>query len=51
MGNKQIDAALQIEPLITQGESQGLHLRFKDATDYAPEAQIAMVLGSPKIFN
>ncbi len=51
MGNKQIDAALQIEPLITQGESQGLHLRFKDATDYAPEAQIAMVLGSPKFLT
>ncbi|QHT45687.1 ABC transporter substrate-binding protein [Bacillus sp. SB49] len=48
MGNKSIDAALQIEPLITQGESQGLHVRFGDATDYAPEAQIAMVLGSPE---
>ncbi|CDQ20552.1 ABC transporter substrate-binding protein [Halobacillus karajensis] len=47
MGNKSIDAALQIEPLITQGESQNLHVRFGDATDFAPEAQIAMVLGSP----
>ncbi|WP_226584723.1 ABC transporter substrate-binding protein [Halobacillus litoralis] len=47
MGNKSIDAALQIEPLITQGESQGLHVRFGDATDFAPDAQIAMVLGSP----
>ncbi|WP_432613156.1 ABC transporter substrate-binding protein [Halobacillus litoralis] len=47
MGNKSIDAALQIEPLITQGESEGLHVRFGDATDYAPDAQIAMVLGSP----
>ncbi|WP_027956255.1 ABC transporter substrate-binding protein [Halobacillus kuroshimensis] len=47
MGSKSIDAALQIEPLITQGEAQGLHVRFKDATDYAPDAQIAMVLGSP----
>ncbi|RPF53208.1 ABC transporter substrate-binding protein [Aquisalibacillus elongatus] len=51
MGNEQIDAALQIEPLITQGESQGLHVRFGDATDYAPEAQIAMVLGSPKFLG
>ena len=48
MENKQIDAALQIEPLITQGEANGIHVRFHDATDYAPEAQIAMVLGSPK---
>ncbi|SEQ52365.1 NitT/TauT family transport system substrate-binding protein [Piscibacillus halophilus] len=51
MGNQSIDAALQIEPLITQGESQDLHVRFKDATDYAPEAQIAMVLGSPKFLT
>ncbi|ENH97878.1 sulfonate/nitrate/taurine ABC transporter extracellular binding protein [Gracilibacillus halophilus YIM-C55.5] len=47
MGNQQIDLALQIEPLITQGENQDIHQRFGDATDYAPEAQIAMVLGSP----
>lgn len=47
MGNKSIDAALQIEPLITQGEAQNLHVRFGDATDFAPDAQIAMVLGSP----
>jgi NitT/TauT family transport system substrate-binding protein len=47
MANKQIDAALQIEPLITQGETEGIHVRFHDATDFAPEAQIAMVLGSP----
>lgn len=47
MGNKSIDAALQIEPLITQGEAQDLHVRFGDATDFAPDAQIAMVLGSP----
>lgn len=42
-----IDAALQIEPLITQGIEQGIHTKFGDATDYAPKAQIAMVLGSP----
>ncbi|WP_449727610.1 ABC transporter substrate-binding protein [Bacillus aerolatus] len=49
--NGSIDAALQIEPLITQGMAQGLHMRFGDTTDYAPEAQIAMVLGSPKFIN
>ncbi|SDJ16710.1 ABC transporter substrate-binding protein [Salimicrobium halophilum] len=47
MGNGSIDAALQIEPLITQGINEGLHVRFHDATDFAPDAQIAMVLGSP----
>ncbi|SHM99964.1 ABC transporter substrate-binding protein [Gracilibacillus kekensis] len=51
MGNQQIDLALQIEPLITQGENQAIHQRFLDATDYAPEAQIAMVLGSPKFLT
>ena len=43
-----IDVALNIEPLITQGVEKGFHERFGDATDYAPESQIAMVLGSPK---
>ncbi|UOQ48421.1 ABC transporter substrate-binding protein [Gracilibacillus caseinilyticus] len=51
MGNKQVDLALQIEPLITQGANQGIHQRFLDATAYAPEAQIAMVLGSPKFLT
>lgn len=51
MANKQIDAALQIEPLITKGVQQGVHVPFGDATDYAPKAQIAMVLGSPKFVN
>ena len=49
--NGSIDAALQIEPLITTGVAQGIHVRFGDATDYAPEAQIAMVLGSPQFMN
>ena len=51
MKSKSIDLALQIEPLITKGESEGVHVRFGDATDYAPKAQIAMVLGSPKFVN
>lgn len=46
-----IDAALSIEPLITQGVENGFHVRFKDATDYAPESQIALVLGSPNFMN
>ncbi|OMP66105.1 ABC transporter substrate-binding protein [Domibacillus epiphyticus] len=51
IGNDSIAAALQIEPLITQGVSEGIHVRFGDATDFAPEAQIAMVLGSPKFME
>ena len=43
-----LDAALQIEPLITQGTANDVSVRFKDATDYGPNDQIAMVLGSPK---
>lgn len=46
-----IDVALNIEPLITQGVENGFHVRFKDATDYAPESQIAMVLGSPQFMT
>ncbi|MCG7343731.1 ABC transporter substrate-binding protein [Sporosarcina sp. ACRSL] len=46
-----IDAALNIEPLIAQGVAKGFHVRFGDATDYAPESQIAMVLASPKFME
>lgn len=49
--NGSIDAALQIEPLIAQGIENGFHKRFGDATDYAPESQIAMVLGSPQFMG
>ena len=46
-----VDAALQIEPLITQGIENGFHVPFGDTTDYAPESQIALVLGSPDFMN
>jgi len=48
---KSLDAALQIEPLITQGVTNGVNVRFGDVTDYAPNAQIAMVLGSPQFID
>lgn len=51
IGSGSIDAALQIEPLITQGVEEGIHVRFGDTTDFAPEAQIAMVLASPKFLD
>ncbi|HET7580143.1 MAG TPA: ABC transporter substrate-binding protein [Bacillales bacterium] len=43
-----IDAALEIEPLITKGTAEDISVRFGDATDFAPKAQIAMVLASPQ---
>jgi len=48
METNALDAALQIEPLITRGAAEGIHVKFLDATDFAPEAQIAMVLASPE---
>lgn len=46
-----IDVALNIEPLIAQGVDQGFHVRFGDVTDFAPESQIALVLGSPDFMS
>ena len=48
ISNGTIDAAVNIEPLIAQGVEKGFHVRFGDTTDFAPESQIAMVLGSPQ---
>ena len=44
ISNGTIDAAVNIEPLITHGVEKGFHVRFGDTTDFAPESQIAMVL-------
>lgn len=49
--NGSIDAALSIEPLIAQGVSKGILTRFGDATDFAPDSQIALVLASPKFMK
>jgi len=51
MSTNTVDAALNIEPLITKGIAEGIHVKFHDATDFAPEAQIAMVLASPAFVN
>ena len=51
LDNGSIDAALCIEPLIAQGVSKGILTRFGDATDFAPDSQIALVLASPKFMN
>ncbi|MBK3496302.1 ABC transporter substrate-binding protein [Viridibacillus sp. YIM B01967] len=49
--NGSIDAALSIEPLITKGIEAGILSRFGDATDFAPDSQIALVLASPKFMK
>lgn len=49
--NGTVDMALSIEPLIAQGVLQGMHERFRDATEFAPDTQVAMVLGSPKFMT
>ena len=43
-----IDAALILNRLSHKVSKKDFHVRFGDATDYAPESQIAMVLGSPQ---
>lgn len=48
LANKSIDMGLQIEPLITQAEQQGIAVPWKETTDYLPGGQIAVVLASPK---
>lgn len=47
LGNKAADIAVQIEPLITAGERDGIFVRFaKDAQDYAAGQQVAVLLYS-----
>ncbi|BDG59039.1 hypothetical protein caldi_01290 [Caldinitratiruptor microaerophilus] len=48
LARKSIDLGMHIEPLITQGVKQGIFERWKDTTDFLPDAQIAVVLASPK---
>ncbi len=46
LANGAIDAAVQIESLITGGEDAGILSYFKDAEDYAPGEQVAVLLYS-----
>lgn len=48
MINRALDGAMQIEPLITKGEEDAVHVLFKDPSEYAPGAQIAITLASPQ---
>ncbi|GAV25147.1 putative aliphatic sulfonates-binding protein [Carboxydothermus islandicus] len=47
--NKSIDAAMVIEPFVTQGVEKGLIDRWKDPVEYDPDAQIAILVFGPSI--
>lgn len=44
MGNKSIDAAMVIEPFVTQGIAKGIVDPWKDPSEYDPDAQIALLV-------
>ena len=47
LANGAADAAVQIEPLITRGEQEDILVAFGDASEYAPDEQVAALLYSP----
>lgn len=44
LGNKSIDAAMVIEPFVTQGMAKGFADPWKDPSEYDPDAQIALLV-------
>ncbi|BBB93328.1 MAG TPA: ABC transporter substrate-binding protein [Methylomusa anaerophila] len=44
LGNKSIDAAMVIEPFVTQGMAKGVLDPWKDPAEYDPDAQIALLV-------
>ncbi|MDF2876142.1 MAG: transporter, substrate-binding protein aliphatic sulfonates family [Sporomusa sp.] len=44
LGNKSIDAAMVIEPFVTQGIAKGIADPWKDPSEYDPDAQIALLV-------
>ncbi|MCX7781827.1 MAG: ABC transporter substrate-binding protein [Negativicutes bacterium] len=44
LSNKSIDAAMVIEPFVTQGIAKGIIDPWKDPQDYDPDAQIAILV-------
>ncbi len=44
LSNKSIDAAMVIEPFVTQGIAKGFIDPWKDPSEYDPEAQIALLV-------
>lgn len=47
MANKSIDAAVQLEPLLSVGFKQGLFVQWKNAYDLYPGQQVAVMLYGP----
>ncbi|HEX6988666.1 MAG TPA: ABC transporter substrate-binding protein [Bacillota bacterium] len=47
LANGSVDVAMHIEPLITAGEADGILDRWIDATEFAPDFQVAVALASP----
>lgn len=51
LANGSVDVAMHIEPLITAGEAEGILDRWIDATEFAPDFQVAVALASPAFIN
>ena len=49
LGNKSIDAALELEPFATQGAAKGSLVRFKNAVDFYPGEQAAALVFGPSV--
>jgi len=51
LGNKSIDAAMVIEPFVTQGTSKDLSDPWKDPIEYDPDAQTALLVFGTSMTN
>jgi NitT/TauT family transport system substrate-binding protein len=49
LANKAVDVALQIDPLLTLGEAQGILVPWKRAVDIYPGQQIAAIMYGPRV--
>ncbi len=49
LANKAVDVALQIDPLLTLGEAQGILVPWKRAADIYPGQQIGAVMYGPRV--
>ena len=48
VANGSADATMQIEPLITKGVDQGILEFWKDASEYAPDEEVSVLMYSPQ---
>jgi len=49
LANKAVDVALQIDPLLTLGEAQGILVPWKRAVDIYPGQQIGAIMYGPRV--